>query len=546
LQPQCFGLDLSSPDAILGCLQILSPCEGQHALGIAVPRISDLLGLLTLNAGADGACLPAPLGSDDGLAGTAVASQTVRCQRTVATSGRKLLTRQLSVARSCVDSLLKCRLSGKGREACQKVATGCARKLATLDDPTSGARAKMLGAIHAACGPLPSDVLREASGIGYEATDERCADLGTGAATDADAMAACVTRAYTCAGSDIVRQALPLIDTELARVGLDLGTDAFCAVPTPTATATPSPTLTATETPTASATPTRTATPVPTSTDVTTPTSTSTPPSLPTETAATATPAPTSTPHQPTPFPSDQPTPVCPNDAVELGEQCDFGDDVPGDGCDATCRFESLIPGGGTQVADCIAEWAVIDPFNTPFLGTDGLPSFTQTCVDGDPSCDFDHDPSNDQCEFRVAFCMQNADPNLPACTAPPGIAKYVLVSPRPNSSVVVDAANADRLVSAFGRLSSAERSGNSDNTLVFDPPIVLEAPDNCTEPVSIIVERRGLAERSEKFRTNTTSVPPIGGTKGIEDSDTLLLTCRDVPAPTSTATPTPIPTATP
>lgn len=544
LQPRCFGLDLSSPDAILGCLQILSPCEVQHALGVAIPRIADLLALLNMSSGTEEACMPPPLGSKDGLAGTAVASQTVRCQRTVASSGRKLLARQLSVTRTCVDSLLKCRLSGKPRDACQKVAAGCARKLATLDDPTNGARAKMLGAIHAACGPLPADVLREASGIGYEATDERCADLGAAPATDPDTMAACVTRAYTCAGSDIVRQTLPLVDTELARVGLALGNDAFCDVPTPTPTATPVATVTATETPTTTPTPTRTPTPVPTLTDTSVPTATP----IATDTAgATSTPVPTETPSTPTPFPSDQPTPVCPDGAVELGEQCDFGDDVAGDGCGADCRFEGLIPGGGTQVSDCIAEWAVIDPFNTPFLGTDGLPSFTQTCVDGDPSCDFDTDP--DQCTFRVAFCMQNVDPLLEACTAPPGIAKYVLVSPRPTSSDPTDAANADRLLTAFGRLSAAQRTGDGQNTLVFDPPLVLEAPDNCTEPVDIVVARRGLAERSEKFRTNTTSVPPIGGTKGIEDSDTLLLVCRDVPAPTATATPavpTPSPTATP
>ena len=399
----------------------------------------------------------------------------------------------------------------------------------------------MLGAIHAACSPLPADVLREASGIGYAATDDRCAELGVDPATDAGAMASCVTRAYACAGSDIVRQTLPLVDTELARVGLALGNDAFCALPTPTATATPVPTLTPSATVTATASPTRTPTPTPTTTDG----ATTTP--APTDTAATSTPLPTETPSEPTPSPSDQPTPGCPNGIVELGEQCDFGDDVPGDGCDATCRFETLIPGGGTQSADCIAEWAVIDPFNTPFLGTDGLPSSTQTCVDGDPTCDFDALP--DQCTFRVAFCMQNADPNLAACTAPPGITKYVLVSPRPNSSEPGDAQNATRLMTAFQRLSSVPPSGNSDNTLVFDPALVLEAPDNCTEPVDIVVERRGLAERSEKFRTNTTSAPPIGGTKGIEDSDTLLLVCRDAPAPTTTPTPavpTPSPTATP
>ena len=112
------------------------------------------------------------------------------------------------------------------------------------------------------------------------------------------------------------------------------------------------------------------------------------------------------------------------------------------------------MPGGGTKISDCIAEWAVINPFNSPFLGNDDLPSFKQSCVDGDPTCDADG-AFDDRCTFRVALCLQNADPNLPTCAAPPGISKYVLVSPRPNSSEVGDAANALALMDSFGRLSS-------------------------------------------------------------------------------------------
>jgi cysteine-rich repeat protein len=234
---------------------------------------------------------------------------------------------------------------------------------------------------------------------------------------------------------------------------------------------------------------------------------------------------------------------------VDLGEQCDFGDDVPGDGCSPSCRFELLVPGGGSKTADCIAEWAVINPFNVPALGTDNLPSFKQSCVDGDPTCDFDGHPGevNDSCTFRVALCFQNADPNLPTCTASTGIAKYVLVSPRPNSSDDVDAANATAVLGAFGRLSEVPTTGSAHNTLVFEPPLVLAAPDNCTEPVEIKVERRGLSTRSEKFRINTWA-GPSDGSSGAKDTDTLLLKCLSAPDPTATATlaPTPDVTATP
>jgi len=394
----------------------------------------------------------------------------------------------------------------------------------------------MLGAIHAACGVLPTDVLRGASGIGYAAIDQRCAALGADPATDGDAMARCVTRAYGCAGSDIVRQALPLVDSELARVGLALGNDAFCAVPTPTATPTPVLTSTRTPTPTRTATPTLSPTSTPTFTTV--PTRTATPTAVP---GATETPVPTvtATPDEPpTPGPTATPNLDCGNGILESGEQCDDGNDVPGDGCDAFCRFEVLLPGGGSD--DCIAEWAVINPFNTPFLDLDDLPSSKQSCVDGDPSCDADG-LFDDRCTFRVALCLQNVDPFLPDCVAPPGIAKYVLVSPRPNSSEPGDAANALAMIDAFGRLSDTPATGDAGNTLVFDPALVLTAPDNCTDTALIVVERRELSQRSEKFRINTTSVP-TATSRGIEDDDTLLLTCLAAPNPTPTPTATPTP----
>jgi cysteine-rich repeat protein len=231
---------------------------------------------------------------------------------------------------------------------------------------------------------------------------------------------------------------------------------------------------------------------------------------------------------------------------IDAGEQCDFGDDAPGDGCAPSCRFEQLIPGGGSKTADCIAEWAVINPFNVPALGTDDLPSFKQNCVDGDPTCDADGQ-LNDGCTFRVALCLQNADPNLPTCTAPSGLAKWVLVSPRPNSSDATDAGNALALIGAFGRLSTVLPTGSAENTLEFDPALVAVTPDNCTDVADILVERRGLSARSEKFRINTTSAP-TESSSGVKDSDTLLLKCLAAPeaTPTQTLVPTPEVTATP
>jgi cysteine-rich repeat protein len=270
---------------------------------------------------------------------------------------------------------------------------------------------------------------------------------------------------------------------------------------------------------------------------------TATPTSTPAETSTAAPTATPTTGESATPTPSS--TPGCPSGVVEAGEQCDFGDDIPGDGCDPLCRFELLVPGGGATSSDCIAEWAVINPFNFPPLGNDDLPSFRQSCVDGDPTCDADLDP--DQCTFQVAVCLQNADPNLATCTAPPGIAKFVLTSPRPtNLSDEDDRLNAEALIAAFARLTPVEAGGNSANTFVLEPPLVLTAPDNCTDTATLVVARRGLSKRSEKFRISTTSAPPLDGGNGVKDSDTLLLTCLAAPEATPTATLTAAPAETP
>jgi hypothetical protein len=118
-----------------------------------------------------------------------------------------------------------------------------------------------------------------------------------------------------------------------------------------------------------------------------------------------------------------------------------------------------------------------------------------------------------------------------------------VLNSPRPDSADPTDAANALAFMVGFQRLSPVEPTGLSKNTLVFDPPLVVAFPDNCTDSAEIVVERRELPERTEKFTITTTSVPPTETSRGLQDSDTLYLTCLAVPDPTPTVTETPLPT---
>ena len=145
-------------------------------------------------------------------------------------------------------------------------------------------------------------------------------------------------------------------------------------------------------------------------------------------------------------------------------------------------------------------------------------------CVDGDPACDHDG-LNNDVCHFRVGVCLAGTDPRLPDCPGATGIASYTLQSPQPGASNALDAGNAAALITVLSDLLGAAPGGAGQNGFTFTPPLVLTPPAHCTAPATFAVERRGLARRTERFRTRTIAAAAGGGT-GPEDRDTLLLTC--------------------
>jgi len=84
--------------------------------------------------------------------------------------------------------------------------------------------------------------------------------------------------------------------------------------------------------------------------------------------------------------------------------------------------FGGLIPGGGNPASDCYIELDVQGIEN----GTDAVKKGRKvTCVDGDPC---DTGPCGDGvCDLKVALCLNQADPNVPACTPPPALESVLL-----------------------------------------------------------------------------------------------------------------------
>ncbi len=75
----------------------------------------------------------------------------------------------------------------------------------------------------------------------------------------------------------------------------------------------------------------------------------------------------------------------------------------------------------------CQHLWYVTNPGNP--LDRHGLVSYRQTCVDGDPACDFD--PTPGVCGFQASLCFNNAEPSLPRCR-PGGLGSLAVSWPNP------------------------------------------------------------------------------------------------------------------
>ena len=144
-----------------------------------------------------------------------------------------------------------------------------------------------------------------------------------------------------------------------------------------------------------------------------------------------------------------------------------------------------------------MAEWALAA--GQLAVARNGLPSNKQTCVDNDPSCDFDPTPGN--CRFHLWACVGGDDPRL-GCAAS---AVASLGLRRPSASQTAAAAARQALLDAFGRL-----------------PLPTAAPgEACSGRVDLDVPagRKRLVVSADAFTT-----------EGVRDRDSIKLTC--IPRP--------------
>jgi cysteine-rich repeat protein len=185
-------------------------------------------------------------------------------------------------------------------------------------------------------------------------------------------------------------------------------------------------------------------------------------------------------------------------------DQCDDGNAIVGDGCAPGCTFER-VPGGGSKTTDCVAEWIVDNPSNVPLLDNHQRVRRVQSCVDDDPTCDFDGGTTG-SCTFHVQVCGANTD--VPGCTAPAGLFSWELTKPSSKQATAHPELAAVR--AAFAGVPGAITG--------------MSAADVCSATLDVVVPLRGTAPlfKTGKVTLGATAISDTGS----RDKDTLQLKC--------------------
>lgn len=161
--------------------------------------------------------------------------------------------------------------------------------------------------------------------------------------------------------------------------------------------------------------------------------------------------------------------------------------------------WAGLIPGGGPTKSDCYVE-ANVQGIASP--GPDVKSNRIVRCVDGDP-CDTDGACGNGSCTLSVAICVNQKDPQLPACTPPASLKKLKV-----NSKVL-------------GALPPSPYSGSACGSFVG---------------VTVPLKKNGKKPGMVALPANATAAK---GTNPARDRDKYVLECLPRTAPCAAATPT-------
>lgn len=170
----------------------------------------------------------------------------------------------------------------------------------------------------------------------------------------------------------------------------------------------------------------------------------------------------------------------------------------------------------------CQVEWTVANANGTVALDRFASPSVSQACEDGDPTCDSLPNQVG-VCQFQVRVCLNNADPELPACV-PNGIAAIKVLSPRPRPGVMNEknamlTADLTALQSALNHLQNPDNpAAGYVNGLPLEPtqhgfcsaPFAIQAPVTGRKRPSVTLKTRSIASGLPRGHINLSQLQLI------------------------------------
>lgn len=151
---------------------------------------------------------------------------------------------------------------------------------------------------------------------------------------------------------------------------------------------------------------------------------------------------------------------------------------------------------GTSTTAACEFEW-LVDP-NLVLVEKTQLPGRTVSCADGQPFCDADG-TADGQCTFRVAACLNNADPRLACAVA--AVDSLTLTKPLPTSTDPANQANANTLLAALTAVDPGSMGSRVGNRVTYGLPAA--TPNVCTDYLNIVVPVRRTRRLAVRLQTS-------------------------------------------
>jgi hypothetical protein len=196
---------------LAACLASQHVCHTNRTLSAVIPRARELMLAMGRDPAVELPCLdPGSDGAGQGLGD--LGKSAVKCQKGIAKASLKLGSVIAKALQKCVDLGVACLQQKNGDQACiAKAQAKCLKISDKVQDQQKGTLFKILGAASKSCGALSSTQLKQASGLGFTGSAERCTELGA-IQFGTQGTIVCAGVQQFCEGKQMLIREIPRLD----------------------------------------------------------------------------------------------------------------------------------------------------------------------------------------------------------------------------------------------------------------------------------------------------------------------------------------------